>query len=95
MVRSGAAKATRGEEGSLSGSGSIANSALGGKVTVNFSNVSGVGSGFPSAGSIKITGDKSSLTLRPQDSTNVTLELDLDDNGSSEAAETVAWSALV
>jgi hypothetical protein len=78
-----------------SGNGTVGNSALGGNVTITFTNVSGTDPEFPDSGSIKISGDKSSLTLRPQDNTNVRLELDLGDNGSIDATEIVAWSVLI
>ena len=77
------------------GSGTFSSSDLGGSVSITISNLSGFDPDFPSSGSIKITGDKSSLKLTAQNSTTVRLELDLGDNGSIDATEDVAWALLV
>jgi hypothetical protein len=76
------------------GSGTVSSSALGGTVNIKITNLSGFDPDFPSSGSIKITGDKSSLTLTPLNNVTVRLELDLADNGSIDATEDVAWALL-
>lgn len=80
----------------LSASGTVASSALGGSVTfTTTSPYQGTGTANPNTGAIKITGAGSSVTLTVLDSTNIRLDIDSNGDGIMDPPSiTMTWTTL-
>lgn len=79
----------------LVSNGTINSSKLGGVVTFTTPTaLKGFGTAYPSSGAIKISGSNSSITLTALSSTNVRLDIDSNNDGTTDSTMNSTWAAL-